>query len=207
MTERPRILVKLKAQTRPQHDSIEGNRFGKAMMDGTLSEADYLLFLQKFYGFHVPLERLLRRINWSSAGIDIEQRCKARLLERDLLSLGMTQDEIASLPEASTLPSMSTIQEAAGVLYVMEGSTLGGQIQARQVQKMYGRTADNGAAYFSSYGAHVGAMWKSCCEAIARIADNNEENEAVIIASAQQTFQALEHWLAVESSIESIEVM
>lgn len=80
----------------------------------------------------------------------------------------------------------------------MEGSTLGGQLQSRQVYKIFGRTAENGAAYFSSYGANVGTMWKACCEAIVKVAENNPEKEAIIIASAKKTFAALEHWLAVD---------
>jgi heme oxygenase len=198
MTERPRILAELKTQTRPQHDSVEGNRFGKAMMDGTLQESDYGLFLQKFYGFHVPLERTLARFAWSDVGIDFDKRRKVELLKKDLRALGMTDDEIAALPEAPMLPSMTTMEEAIGVMYVMEGSTLGGQLQARQVQKMFGRDAESGAAYFSSYGANVGMMWKMYCEAIVMVAADNVEKEKVIIASAQQTFQALEEWLATE---------
>lgn len=124
MTERPRILAELKTQTRPQHDSVEGNRFGKAMMDGTLNERDYRLFLQKFYGFHVPLERAMAGFAWSDVGVNFDERRKVELLKKDLRALGMTDDEIASLPEAPILPSMATMEEAIGVMYVMEGSTL-----------------------------------------------------------------------------------
>lgn len=198
MMERPRILTELKSQTRPQHDSVEGNRFGKAMMDGTLNESDYCLFLQKFYGFHIPLERALSGFAWNDVGINFDERRKIEFLEKDLRALGMSSEEIANLPEAPMLPSMATMEEAIGVVYVMEGSTLGGQLQSRQVQKMFGRDAESGAAYFSSYGANVGMMWKAFCEAIVKVAGDNEEKEKVIIASAQQTFQALEEWLAAE---------
>lgn len=196
--ERPRILAELKSQTRPQHDSVEQNRFGKAMMDGTLSKQDYLLFLQKFYGFHVPLEQELERFSWETLGITFEERRKVSLLTNDLKALGMTGAEIAALPLAGALPAMNSLEDAIGVMYVMEGSTLGGQIQSRQVQKMFGFDAENGAAYFSSYGANVGVMWKACCEAIVKVADDNLAKEDVIIASAQRTFAALEEWLVLE---------
>ncbi|MCU0426479.1 MAG: biliverdin-producing heme oxygenase [Candidatus Kapabacteria bacterium] len=196
--ERPRILAELKSQTRPQHDSVEQNRFGKAMMDGTLSQEDYRLFLQKFYGFHVPLEQVLSGFPWDSVGINFDERRKVALLSHDLKALGLSDADIVALPLAETLPAMNTLEEAMGVMYVMEGSTLGGQIQSRQVQKMFGFDAENGAAYFSSYGANVGAMWKACCEAIVKVADDNLAKEDVIIASAQRTFAALEEWLALE---------
>lgn len=199
--EKPRILTELKNQTRPQHDSVEGNPFGKAMMAGTMSIEQYKEFLQKFYGFHLPLEQALSAFEWSRLGIAFDERRKITLLEQDLRALGMTDVEIALLPSAEDLPPMNSLEAAVGVMYVMEGSTLGGQIQARQVQKMFGFTAENGAAYFSSYGANVGVMWKGYCEAIVSAANDNEANESVIISSAKETFAALERWLMLEIGV------
>jgi heme oxygenase len=199
--EKPRILTELKNQTRPQHDSVEGNPFGKAMMAGTMSLEQYKEFLQKFYGFHLSLEQALADFNWSEVGIDFDERRKIAFLEQDLRALGLTDADIALLPKADDLPPMKSIEEAVGVMYVMEGSTLGGQIQARQVQKMFGFGAENGAAYFSSYGANVGVMWKAYSEAIVRAASDNAAKEAMIIASAKETFAALERWLMLDVSI------
>jgi heme oxygenase len=199
--EKPRILTELKNQTRPQHDSVEGNPFGKAMMSGTMSREQYKEFLQKFYGFHLVLEQAMSGFDWSSLGIDFDERRKISLLEQDLRVLGMTGGDIALLPKVEELPPMNTLEEAVGVMYVMEGSTLGGQIQARQVQKMFGFTAEEGAAYFSSYGANVGAMWKMCCEAIVRAANDDAAKEAMIIASAKATFAALERWLMLDVAV------
>jgi heme oxygenase len=199
--EKPRILTELKNQTRPQHDSVEGNPFGKAMMAGTMSLEQYKEFLQKFYGFHLSLEQALADFNWSEVGIDFDERRKIAFLEQDLRALGLTDADIALLPKADDLPPMKSIEEAVGVMYVMEGSTLGGQIQARQVQKMFGIGAENGAAYFSSYGANVGVMWKAYSEAIVRTASDNAAKEAMIIASAKETFAALERWLMLDVAI------
>jgi heme oxygenase len=193
--EKPRILVELKTQTRPQHDSVEQNVYGKSLMDGSMSLQQYREFLEKFYGFHVPLEQAMARLSWDSVGINFDERRKVAFLKQDLHSLGLTDDDINRLPLTNDLPPIATMEDACGVMYVMEGSTLGGQIQARQVQKMFGLTSENGAAYFSSYGANVGAMWKACCEAIALVARDDIAQEASIIQSAKETFAALERWL------------
>ena len=200
--EKPRILTELKNQTRPQHDSVEGNPFGKAMMAGTMNIEQYKEFLQKFYGFHWTLEQALSGFNWSSLGIDFDERRKIAFLEKDLRALGLTDGDIALLPKAEDLPPMNTLEDAVGVMYVMEGSTLGGQIQARQVQKMFGFGAENGAAYFSSYGANVGVMWKAYSEAIVCAAGDNPTNEATIINAAKATFAALERWLMLDVAVE-----
>jgi heme oxygenase len=199
--EKPRILTELKIQTRSQHDSVEGNTFGKAMMSGTMELEQYKEFLQKFYGFHWTLEQALAGFDWSEVGINFDERRKIAFLEQDLRALGLTDADIALLPKADDLPPMNTLEEAVGVMYVMEGSTLGGQIQARQVQKMFGFGAENGAAYFSSYGANVGVMWKAYSEAIVRAASDNVAKEATIIAAAKATFAALERWLMLDVAI------
>jgi heme oxygenase len=197
---KPRILVELKTQTRPHHDSIEGNRFGKALMDGTMSLDDYKLFMQKFYGFHVPMEdQLSRFVEWESVGITFDQRRKVAALAADLRCLGLSDDDIDALPLCSQLPPLQTLWQALGAFYVMEGSTLGGQIQLRQVQKLFGLSAGHGAAYFASYGPMVGMMWKQFCEALVTVSnettDPEHAAEQVIIASASATFNALEAWL------------
>lgn len=199
--EKPRILNELRSRTRPEHESVEQNPFAKAMMDGTMSREQYKEFLQKFYGFHVPLEQALSAFSWSAVGINFDERRKTSFLEQDLRSLGMTDSEIALLPKSDNLPALGSLEVAIGVMYVMEGSTLGGQIQSRQVQKLFGFTAENGTAYFSSYGANVGLMWKACCEAIVLVANNDEAKEEIIIGSAQATFAALEHWLMLDVSV------
>ena len=195
--ERPRILTEIKQQTRPQHDSVETNRYGTAMMDGTMSRELYINFLQKFYGFHLAMESALERFAWSEYGIDFDQRRKISLLTQDLHVLGMNQADIAALPVCKDIPTLQTMEQALGAFYVMEGSTLGGQIQARQLKKMFDFESESGAAYFSSYGASVGAMWKDFCMALVQGANNDEGTETTIIRAAQETFAALERWLAL----------
>jgi heme oxygenase (biliverdin-IX-beta and delta-forming) len=195
--EKPRILVELKAQTRPQHDSVEQNLYGKSLMDGSMSLHQYRQFLEKFYGFHIPLEQAMERLPWDSVGINFDERRKIAFLKQDLHSLGLTDEDITRLPLAKDLPPIASMEAACGVMYVMEGSTLGGQIQARQVHKLFALTSENGAAYFSSYGANIGAMWKACCEAIVLVARDDIAQEARIIQSAKETFAALERWLNI----------
>ena len=55
----------------------------------------------------------------------------------------------------------SLIAEGIGCLYVLEGSTLGGQFILRALQERLGLSPDREARFFASYGKHVGSMWKS----------------------------------------------
>lgn len=195
-TEQPTILSRIKQETQKYHDAIEQNILGKRLMGGIMTEAEYQLYLKKFYGYHAALEARFRgTTGWEKYGIAIQSREKLPLLYQDLIALGMTEQTIRELPVCDIMPTITTLVEAFGALYVMEGSTLGGQIQARQVQKTLGLTAHHGIAYFSSYGASVGAMWKEFCTALLAISLDYPTAQDTIIATASETFQTLHRWL------------
>ena len=61
----------------------------------------------------------------------MEQRYRAPLILEDLARLGFP----AQPPLCLAMPSLRTHAQLLGALYVMEGSTLGGQVIARQLDK------------------------------------------------------------------------
>jgi heme oxygenase (biliverdin-IX-beta and delta-forming) len=72
-----------------------------------------------------------------------------------------------------------------GALYVMEGSTLGGQFLARHVEQVLGLTPGQGNAYFQGHGEATGAMWREVTEQIAGVPD---ALAPVVIEAARRTF-------------------
>ena len=166
-------------------------------MDPAFSLADYRRLLARFYGYYVPLEA--RMVAWSrveARGIDYAERVKVPELERDLIALGETAETIAQLPRCTVLPALATEAEALGCLYVVEGSTLGGQVITRQLLKSLGLTVENGVAFFNGSGAETGARWKAFGawleEAAARL---DHDQDDAIIAGANETFRTLGDWL------------
>jgi heme oxygenase len=87
---------------------------------------------------------------------------------------------------------------AFGALYVVEGSTLGGTIIARQVERSLGFTAGAGCSYFRSYGAALGPMWKAFGRRLLDLSDPAFDDRAV--ASANRTFETMRLWLATEAT-------
>jgi len=186
------IFKRLRAETQVLHSALEARI---PVMDPTFSLADYQRLLTRFYGYYLPLEP--RLLAWSRAegrGIDYAERLKVPALERDLLALGETPETLAQLPRCAALPALATEAEGLGCLYVVEGSTLGGQVITRQLQKTLGLSPESGDAFFGGYGVETGARWKAFGvrmeEAAARLAQDD-----AIIAGANETFRTLEHWL------------
>jgi heme oxygenase len=154
----------------------------------------YLHLLGKFHGFYQPLEPILAGFShWSALGLNLAQRRKTPWLLRDLSCLASTT---ADLPACPAVDWIHDAAAAMGTFYVLEGSTLGGQVIARHVATHLGLTPDHGLAFFSSYGESVGPRWKETREALLRFAEQSGEEDAMVDA-AKKTFMALAAWLDI----------
>ncbi|QRM29796.1 biliverdin-producing heme oxygenase [Microvirga sp. VF16] len=182
------LLERLKIETRAAHDRIEA----AIDLDRRISSRDaYRDLLIRFYGFHEA---------WESEALEaapdrtfFQSRCKAQLLARDIEALGLTSDEIIQLPQGRPLMPLRAPEAVLGSMYVVEGSTLGGAIIAREVERKLGLNAETGCAYFRSYGRDIAAMWKSFGAVL--LEASSPETDDLIVASAQQTFDVMHDWL------------
>lgn len=177
------VLTRLRQETRPYHDALEANEFNQQLRAGTLTEAATARFLAKLYGFVVPFEQQLRA-HAAEFGPEWElpRRYRAPLLRQDLPAAD-------ALPLAANLPPLHTRAQLLGAMYVLEGSTLGGQVIARQLAK-------NGIptrAYFSGHAEQTGPLWKSFVGLLAQAATPATTDD--IVASATHTFQRLHAWI------------
>lgn len=155
------------------------------------SEQNYHHLLIGFYRVYAPLEdRLEKAVNWQERGWDFEGRKKTPWLEDDLLALGMSHEEIKALPLTKDLPEITSLAEALGCLYVLEGSTLGGQFITKVLQKNLPITASAGGRFFAGYQEQTMPQWREFgqwAETQATL-DPNLESRAVV--AAQQTFDS-----------------
>jgi heme oxygenase len=193
--EQVSIGKKLKEFTAVHHDNIEQNALTKAIVDGSITQEAYTHLLSKFYGFYSVCEPSLEQSAlWQQFGFDIVARRKTPMLVQDLQFL---QINPAQLPLCNNLPILQTDAQRMGFLYVMEGSTLGGQFLSRALAKKFGFTAERGAAYFNSYGTeNLGYMWKQFQVLLNDFARNHPEAEQELLQTASLTFQKLDTWLS-----------
>jgi heme oxygenase len=183
-------MQRLREATRHAHARIEG---ALPLLDPKLTRVKYRRVLEAFFGFYVVLEpHVLVAAGTHAADIELGQRGKVSLLHLDLRALGRTSVEIEALQRCGELPATVTPSQALGVLYVLEGATLGGQVIARNLGAALGLGATNGAAFFAGYGEETRAMWKQFSEHVDRSAGLDSQ---VVVASAIDTFEKLRIWL------------
>ena len=126
---------------------------------------------------------------------DIERRMRTSSLRLDLRVLGNNRPE--ELPLAS-VPGFHSLCEKFGCLYVLEGSTLGGQLISREIKSELHYTPENGCAYFASYGAEITSMWRKFREAIEAFGSANSGSHDRIVHSAISTFGVFADWIGNE---------
>jgi heme oxygenase len=185
-------MQRLRQATRSAHERIE---LALPLFDPSLTRASYIRVLESFHGFYAPLELLCERV----AGpvrkeLDLASRAKTPLLVTDLGAMGRTPADLLALRRCRALPKVTLASHATGVLYVLEGATLGGEVIARHLRGALGIDASSGAAFFSGYGAQTRVMWMRFAAYVDGAAGLDLDDS---IAAANGTFAALERWLTV----------
>ena len=180
------MLAHLRAATRPAHDRLEGSL---GLLDEWLDQDAYKQVLERFYGFWRGWEPQVAAL--LQDGAFLEPRRRTHLLRADLAALGSSACAVAALP-ACPPPLLRDAAGALGSLYVMEGSTLGGRVIQRNVERRLGLDGRSGCAYFAGYGASTGAMWRSF---LLRLDQAPAADAERIAAGATATFERLAGWL------------
>lgn len=174
---------RLRAETQDAHQALE-QRLPLTRRADLETYRDHLRFL---LSFHAPLEQELRSVGGLEDRVpDLERRWKTPRLKRDLAASG----EVRRAP-LRLLPGTTTIAEAMGALYVLEGATLGARQVLQDLRQQGVLPGPVGSEYLTCYGADHGAMWRSFCLALDEIEGADAD---IAIDAARSTFEALTEW-------------
>jgi heme oxygenase len=184
------LFKRLRLETRDLHQKME-RQLPVFSPDFTLEA--YRRLLARYAGFYAPVEEKLTALRADGLLVFDERRPKLALLRLDLERLGGSPNPA----RCQAVPSLQSVSQGIGCMYVLEGSTLGGQIILRHLNEALGVTEGNGGAFFSSYGPELSRRWKEFREAVAL--DERAVREAdAIVASARATFACFHDWLAAD---------
>lgn len=185
------LTEKIKAATQQYHQETEKILVSK--LKNMRSANDYSNILKLFYGFFGGLEEQIGQYINSSNLKDYSERRKAAALANDLQALDNT------LPPKATgkqLPVIENELQAFGALYVIEGSTLGGQIISKMVQQHLDINDSQGISFFKGYGEDTGKKWAGFQQLLNTIATNDaDQNE--LITAANDTFAKFRDWMVL----------
>ncbi len=180
------VLAQVRAATRPVHDRLEG---ALGLLDEWLDLAAYRQVIERFHGFWRGWEPQVAALLQDETLL--APRRRAHLLAADLAALGVPAEVVEGLPRCP-LPVLRDAAEALGSVYVLEGSTLGGRVILRHVERRLGLDERFGCRYFAGHGADTGMMWRAF---LARLEAAPAADAGRIADGASATFERLAWWL------------
>ena len=188
--EAEQFLQRLRQSTASQHRRLEESPVSLRLMQDDLSLQDYISYLLRmksviFYSEQIIYPQL------DGLLADLAERKKLHWIEADLIALGA---DPASMEYQPGFFSEATTGFYLGFAYVIEGSTLGGRVLYKQVQKRLGITNSLGASFFYGYGPDTGTKWKIFLETVGDFAVAAKA-ETQIISGARRAFETIhEHF-------------
>lgn len=189
------FLERLKSDTASAHKNLEALPLSTAIVSENLTLNDYAKYLKVMHAIMNDAESKLFPIVQSVIP-DIDNRKKAHHIKHDLQQIGHIPSDYTSVFSKSySLPF------ALGIVYVLEGSTLGGRFIIQNIQKTLHLSPSNGAQYFYGYGQHTGSMWKAF---LSNLSDHTKEsgNQQAIIDGATYAFDLIHKQLSTPTNNE-----
>ena len=109
-------------------------------------------------------------------------------LKKDLIALSI---DTSSLEPCSLPMIVCDADSMLGMLYVIEGSRMGGQVIAKNVRQTLHLDESSGLAFFSGNGKDTAGQWKDFVHKLQSECFDTD----TCIKAAEQTFLLLERWL------------
>ena len=189
--EAPSLLEALRSGTAQLHVAQEKRL---PFFSPRLDAHGYGRLLAAYYGFYHPLESRLYDSAMIPMGFDQTLRVKTPTLHSDLIALGLSNQAIVALPLCPSLPLLGTPAACLGVLYVLEGATLGGQVLRREMARRLALDASNGGAFLNVYGVETGRRWKDFLDYLGHVPLDDLGRQQAVDAACS-TFSCFEQWL------------
>lgn len=190
------FIKNLRAATAASHKQLELNNLSLALLSDNVTVDIYCNYLIKLYPFVNGFEEIIYPL-LPHHFLNLSQRKKAHFIDEDLKIYDFSGKNSTVFEESFFKETYPDIYSAAGGLYVLEGSTLGGQIIVKHLQKKLAAGFIT-SAYFSAYQHKTGSMWKEFLQQLTALPKSDFE-EQQIIAGATKTFQIINSLLSNNS--------
>lgn len=153
------VRARLRQATHAHHVRLNEHPLLHELTQGELSPGAYRLLLRAYFQLYSLLEaRIHHYLEKVSCAFHYAERNKLPWLIRDL---EFFHEELPVVDALSwDFPVIENMAQLIGVLYTLEGSTLGGQHISRCLAKSHGLTVVSGACFFNGYGERTQAMWQ-----------------------------------------------
>lgn len=182
------VLSRLRHATGAAHDRLERRLDILNQLSAASSRRS---LVERFWGLHCGAERVLAPFLSGVSGLDYGGRSRLPALASDLAALGSTTP--GTLPVCPVARPQS-VGGALGLLYVLEGSTLGGRVIRREMRAR-GHPM-TGLTFLDPYGSQAGERWRSFLAVLGREAERGGAGSLdEVVLGGVRGFGHVESWL------------
>ncbi len=185
----------LKQETKTNHQQLEKMLVKQMRLIST--KEDYVKLLQLFYSYFGALEEKINQFiipHHLEEEHQFQRRKTIRIAEDITVSGGVVKDKA----KEEDLPEIMNRLQAFGALYVIEGSTLGGRVIAKMMQRQMDTNDLEGFTFFHGYGDETESRWTNFRELLNEQPDSLEDKE-IMIRTADETFEKFKCWIEKNS--------
>lgn len=151
----------LRQRTAAAHDALEITPLMQVISGGAPTVGEYQDFLEGHLSMHAPLEAAL--LAWLPKDWCELRLVKAHWLRDDLQALGCVAP-----PAPAHAPDITSQAQAMGILYVLEGGTLGLQVVRKRMQTDH-PACTAASRFMVGYGSETGRNWLAFLDRLERL--------------------------------------
>ena len=169
------FLNDLKNKTSDSHRKLESLPISASILSPDMKISDYIHYLNLMHDVHKNTENVIFPL-LSEIITDVHKRKKSHLIEEDFdfLQYNKMNSSLVFSNKEITIPF------ALGILYVIEGSSLGGRFILKNISKINGLEQGQGTVYFQGYGDKTGVFWKKLLGYLSEYEENYNCGDTII---------------------------
>lgn len=187
---KPEFLGVLREHTRPMHRRLELTPLSKDIISSELQLPRYANYLASVLSIHSGMERHIFPL-LVGAVADLEQRRKVASIREDLAFVAC---EAPAVPEFLDEAFKTNVAFGLGMLYVTEGSMLGGQLILKQINASLGTRVCGATNFLNGYGSQTGERWKSCLGVLSDFwTSSQHDQQQDLLQGAVYAFDRVHH--------------
>ncbi|MBW8688049.1 biliverdin-producing heme oxygenase [Chitinophaga rhizophila] len=184
------MIELLRERTAKQHQELE--RVLIPSIKAVNTPESYASLLELFYGYYYPLEQHIAAHMDRTFPGGFELRRKASSILDDIAAIRKAP---ATQPVCCTdIPEITDNAQALGAMYVLEGSTLGGQVICQMLlRNLQAPELPQALSFFNGYGADTQSYWDTFVHYLQGY-NGTEQQQQRMLEAAATTFEKFKLW-------------
>lgn len=185
----------LRKATHAQHISLNKHAMLADLTSPDLAMPVYRMLLIAYAELYQSVEAQIEQF-LATHPVIFDYTRKLPWLRADLKFFNIELDVADSVVQPMLMPEITQFGQLVGVLYAIEGSTLGAQFISRHLQEYHGLGEESGARFFTGYAENTQPRWQEYIEFSEIIAGDAVQCQAAAQAACA-TFQSFNQVLDV----------